>query len=419
MKTQKSQSIKQVFETAMSMVILWQGALLAVLLIIVFATQPDKSPTVVVIIVTIFLISVIGAIIFAKYITDTVTRSITNLSQLLKNFDTSKNIVTQKTDILEIDNMSSVIEGLSSDLVKASWRMSKAVELMGIPMAIFNLSNDSDKVFATKSILQLLPVNPTSLVGGCMNRAEWEAVYKEFANPKNFSYEGSYHINRDTDSEKWITLKTFESDSETIGVLLDVTEDVRARRKLEYERDYDPLTGVMNRRAFFVVAEAMLREDEVTTAAVVMWDLNNLKQVNDCFGHSVGDRYIQEAARVFNSIQDPASALVARISGDEFVTLLFGRKEKSEYRAEINSVLERIKQVCLTTAKGEKIHLSASAGAAFYSEDGDNCRTLLKRADFAMCGAKSNQNGSFAEFNPKIAVDFEDGSDIIVERLKN
>lgn len=419
MKSQTSQSISTVLKKAMGVVILWQGLMLVVLLGVMFASPLEYDPIIITAYVTIFLASLVGAAVFAIYITSAVTRPIVSIAELVKNFDRSKNITAQKTGVSEIDEMSAVIAGLSSDLAKASWRMSKAVELMEIPMAVFNISKDSDKVFVTKSVFQLLRVNPTSIVNGYMKRDEWDRIYTTFADPKNFSYEGSYHINRDADNEKWIKLKTFEGESETLGVLLDVTEEVQARRHLEYERDYDSLTGIMNKRAFFSVADTMLSEVEVTTAAVVMWDLNNLKQVNDRFGHSVGDRYIQEAANIFSAIQDPATTISARISGDEFVLFMFGKKSKAAYRAEISALSDRIAQVCLTTARGEKIRLCASAGAAFYPEDGDNCKTLVKRADFAMYGAKVMEKGSLAEFNPKIAMEFEDGSDIIVERLKD
>ena len=106
-------------------------------------------------------------------------------------------------------------------------------------------------------------------------------------------------------------------------VVQDVTGDVLEKRKIEYERDYDVLTELLNRRSFRRSVEKALRSMPFQMGAMVMWDLDNLKYINDTYGHDSGDKYIIAAARVFQQLRQDG-AEVARMSGDEFFSFLPG-----------------------------------------------------------------------------------------------
>ena len=83
-----------------------------------------------------------------------------------------------------------------------------------------------------------------------------------------------------------------------VGLVEDVTAATLERRRIEHERDYDVLTGLYNRRAFDARAKKLFRMPEkLGHAALLMMDMDNLKHINDTFGHDWGDRYINQTGR--------------------------------------------------------------------------------------------------------------------------
>jgi diguanylate cyclase (GGDEF)-like protein len=115
--------------------------------------------------------------------------------------------------------------------------------------------------------------------------------------------------------------------------------------------------------------------------SLVFLDLDKFKQVNDNYGHTVGDRLLQEVARrLLQCVREADS--VARIGGDEFVLLL----EDVEHLASVERVTAKLRQelgrgLCID---GHPLRIIPSIGLAHYPEDGDRLETLLKHADAAM-----------------------------------
>ena len=144
-----------------------------------------------------------------------------------------------------------------------------------------------------------------------------------------------------------------------------------------------------------------------------MWDLDDLKSVNDHFGHSIGDRYIQEAAKIFDSVTNPKSAFCARLSGDEFVTFIYGDFSKEEYKKKILELSEKLKSITLTTQSGEKIFITASAGITYFPDNGSTCKELVRRADYAMYHVKASTKNAVYEFTGS-EKELEYGSDLKV-----
>lgn len=188
------------------------------------------------------------------------------------------------------------------------------------------------------------------------------------------------------------------------GAIMSLSKDIASvkqleQERIEHERDYDLLTGLMNRRALYREAGKIFASPAVLKhAALVMIDLDNLKMFNDTYGHDCGDKYIYQAARSFEDAV-PVGVLVARVSGDEFFILYYGYDSREEIEKHITSLGEAIPKRQLALPNGQQANLSASGGVAFYPEDGHELTELMHLADFAMYQAKIAGKNHICYFN--------------------
>ena len=171
-------------------------------------------------------------------------------------------------------------------------------------------------------------------------------------------------------------------------LILDTTERKKHEDLVKHLAHHDALTGLSNRLQHHDemkhTLEHAARNNE--TFAILFLDLNNFKQINDSFGHAVGDEFLQEVAnRLKRCLREKET--IARMGGDEFVVVIPAIQDMHE----VQSVAERI----INTVKapwsfcGNKFHIGTSIGIAIYPQDGEDADTLLKRADMAMYQAKT------------------------------
>lgn len=208
-----------------------------------------------------------------------------------------------------------------------------------------------------------------------------------------------YKVEEDGELPYWVRLKVSEDDTRIFGVVVDITHEMLEKLKVEYERDYDILTNLLNRRAFQSAIEKKFRSPEkLKVAALIMLDLDNLKFINDTYGHDYGDLYIRSAADSLQKVEDP-NAIISRRSGDEFLMFLSGYDSKEEVRRVILTVKEGIRSSSMLLPNQQLYSLRASAGVSWYPDDSTNYEDLLKYADFAMYRVKNTTKGEFTEFN--------------------
>ena len=174
---------------------------------------------------------------------------------------------------------------------------------------------------------------------------------------------------------------------------------VAERSRIEHERDYDALTGLYSRQAFFrVCGELFEKPDTLRHAALMMTDLDNLKTINDTYGHDWGDVYLRQTA---HSLQQgsPSGTVVARLSGDEFLVLFHGYRSRDAVREKIDRLTNAMQQSVALLPSGNALHISLSGGIAWYPDDGQDWETLKKYADFAMYQVKHADKGRVEEFD--------------------
>jgi diguanylate cyclase (GGDEF)-like protein/PAS domain S-box-containing protein len=181
------------------------------------------------------------------------------------------------------------------------------------------------------------------------------------------------------------------------GYLLDLTAERELQEQLRLQALFDPLTGLANRAFFHEQMEhaIAIRKDADQRTALVFIDLDEFKQINDQYGHSVGDEVLAALGnRLKNVIR--AGDSVARIGGDEFAVLLTSVNEPAEAAVVAERVLEQI--TAPIDAAGRHLSLTASIGIAL----GGCSAELLKQADAAMYRAKANGDADYAFYDDEL-----------------
>lgn len=216
------------------------------------------------------------------------------------------------TGIREIDHFAEAFAELSREAINTSTRFLRMLDMASVDIAgcEFDTSKEADvtPAFATDNFFPLLGV-PNGDAGN-VTLGQIKMLQSKMTNSiLSVEKKGDstlLHVRSLDGKERYVRLKETQIESRTIVLAEDVTTSTLERLRIERERDYDLLTGLYNRRAFYRFAGRLFdRPDKMKHAAVVMMDLDNLKRTNDTFGHEWGDRYIHEAAVCFlRSIPD-------------------------------------------------------------------------------------------------------------------
>jgi diguanylate cyclase (GGDEF)-like protein len=161
----------------------------------------------------------------------------------------------------------------------------------------------------------------------------------------------------------------------------------RAEDDMVHMAHYDSLTGLPNRAFFEKHTEQILSEAARghRTAALLFFDLDNFKVVNDSLGHPVGDKLLMAVARQLSQVVRQTDNL-SRLGGDEF-TLLLANTGQRQASAVAEHVLRALHQPFVI--EGHDLSVGASIGIAMFPVDGDSVDKLLRSADSALYAAKA------------------------------
>ncbi len=305
------------------------------------------------------------------------------------------------TGIKEIDRFASEITSLSRDVVNASTRFLQIIQLASVELGGFELRFDDKTVYVTDNFFPMLGIESVDPKALTIDKfGEVMAFLKEqhmFLSEEDGSI--LYKIEPPSEPVRYIRVNVTNLKLRQVGVAEDVTFATQERLRIKHERDYDLLTGLLNRRAFYAQAEALFANPaKLGFAAVMMLDLDNLKYINDHYGHDSGDKYICRAGMHFAE-SAPSTALCSRVSGDEFFILFYGYTEREELQRVIGRFAAAISRNEFVMPSGERLNISASGGVSWYPEDSTDFHQLMKYADFAMYQVKHGQKGSMGEFD--------------------
>lgn len=173
-----------------------------------------------------------------------------------------------------------------------------------------------------------------------------------------------------------------------------------AQQTIEQLAFYDPLTNLPNRRLLSDRLQQALEHAQRTPGqmvAVMIFDLDNFKTVNDSLGHNYGDDLLKHVAQIFQS-QVRSEDTVSRQGGDEFTIVLAGMKHSQKIAEIADGILQKLSHPI--NISGHQVVIGTSIGIAVYPNDADSYDELLRNADMAMYHAKEEGKNNFQFFMP-------------------
>ena len=334
-----------------------------------------------------------------KYVLADIKKIVGELEEI-----TNGNLLTSSTmsQNPEFANLSVQINQMVGYLRQSTSKMSKVIDAVGINICTYEYARDLKTVQTTNKLADILGLTQDELMPLCKDKELFIEKLDAICNDLQTENETEYYcILADDLSERYIKIHAITERDLTLGIVVDITQDVLTQRAIAYERDYDLLTEVRSRRAFTRdTARLFSKPEKLKNTCIMMLDIDNLKRINDNYSHKLGDQYIRAVSDIVRVVQNAKHCLVARLSGDEFAILWHGYENKEEIQREIDAMEVTMNQATFQLDANDFTKITFSAGYLYYPEMTGELKDLLHIADLTMIEAKQQCKGSFRRHTP-------------------
>ena len=296
---------------------------------------------------------------------------------------------------VEFSELSDYINSMVRSLLENNTKMSYVLKKTNLNIGVYEYNAQMKNVSMTGDVTGLLSLGEDAMVPTQVSH------FAEYVNEvRKHTVEDEAGIYQTCDKpEKYIRLAENTRGEDTFGVIIDVTTEVIRRRKIEVERDIDTLTGLYNRRGLDTRLTKLFAEpDKLGHSAVVMIDADGLKEINDTYGHEIGDIYLKEIAEIIHHT-GVRESVVSRMGGDEFVLFLYGYSSREELHNVIQELEEKQSGCCVYHNGDLAVSLRFSMGYSYVTAD-KTYSQLLKDADGKMyCNKTERKKYNFIRHN--------------------
>lgn len=321
-----------------------------------------------------------------RYILDGISAIHSKLEKITRgNLDTRVEVDSTP----EFTQLSSQLNQMVKSLLDTTNKISHILEMAKIPLGVYEYNQDMKRIMATSRLAEILKLKGREAEELFSDYTLFEEKMRQICSHPLEQEKGVYKL--DGEDLRFIKIETFDRGHSKLGMIVDVTDDILEKKRIERERDIDLLTGLYSRRAFYRQIEKLFMNPQCLEYAVMlMADADNLKQVNDNYGHENGDKYLAAIAGILES-GSWEKRIAARLSGDEFALFLYGASSEEILRETMDSILKAMENCQLELDGHVQIQVSFSAGCAFYPKEGTSCSSLLKKADAIMYEVKKSR----------------------------
>lgn len=265
------------------------------------ATLNEGSAQVRTILVVVIAATTLLAFVAIFLLASNSTRKIANLSKHIEGLSPEQEIEFEKTGIREIDELTSAVTVLNNRVVNASKTTSQILEMTSLPIGVYEITDEAEAVTLTDYLHHLIGVE----LDTPLSKQEWAEYFKLLTAQTCKGHTNVYcYKNPQTGEDQWLRILEHKTDEGFLGVVLDITKDIEENQRLTHQLDYDSLTGLYNRTAFKREAFEKINEEPEKIGAMIFSDLDNLKYINDTFGHDTGDRMLIRAGEMFKEFTD-------------------------------------------------------------------------------------------------------------------
>ena len=315
----------------------------------------------------------------------------------------------QKSEVIDL-----LLKDYEEQGVELMWSTDAEGKMTNCPHQIKELIGDPKRLESGATMIDILSTSIDP-----QGTDDLAKVASAFAEQVDFHNVTLPVYSKDTNALKWIMMRGRPQLEGTKfvgfrGIFADATTAVEAQKRVEFLAQNDPLTETCNRNHIQTKLEALDPLQDKATGYLI--DLDGFKQVNDSYGHAVGDQLLQQVADRIKEIVDDAT-MIARLGGDEFLVLTDESKrfETRLPHALAERLLTRLSEPYIIGRFD--ILISASVGSATFPNDTTEGASLLNLADLALYAAKKGGRNKYVRFIASMQTGLQKRK-IITDRLR-
>lgn len=337
-------------------------------------------------IVCLIIISILFRLLIIKYIRVYVIDSINQINHQLSKI--SKGQLDDEVSInnsLEFQKLSHYINEMKQSLLVNNKKMDYILTQTNQLIGFYEYNQKLNTLYLSDGFKEIFSLNSQQ----CTQFKEDINDFIDFLNKIN-----THQVEKDIyylpQMKRYIQINDRKDQDITLGVMIDITTSYIKRKKIEIERDVDELAQIYNRNGLKIKINKLLEDKNIAQYALIFIDLDDLKQVNDVYGHYCGDLYLKQMTNVLKTISGE-KCLVGRLGGDEFIAFFHHYDSMEKLNNDINQLNEIRDQIVLL-ADDHSVNLAFSYGVCYGTESTDLQR-MIEIADYKMYENKRKRKG--------------------------
>ena len=276
--------------------------------------------------------------------------------------------------------------------IRTNWdRISHIISKGKIPIGIFEQDMTYKKFFVNDYMLRMLNIpvdhtySETELLTLVQQKLD-QAVSKPVL-PEELIY-----LYEDCGLSRYLRIEKEETAQSRFYYVTDVSRMWDEIEQIRIESEMDPLVRLYNRRGFQErISELFKSPDQIEYAMMIMLDADNLKVINDTYGHVVGDEYLDKIAESLNTTVGH-QAICGRLGGDEFICFVYGSSSHEELEHRIDNLkAQRGRSFYSVHHPNMAYTVEFSVGISFYPQESMDFHALMRIADQKMYEEKKQR----------------------------